>query len=294
MAPDFLKLPLTGWFPGHMLRAGHQLRERVQLIDLVIELLDARIPETSRNPMFRDLFPAKPRFLLFTKADLADPRTSRLWEQHYRAAGENVHFLDTRDRRAVVHLPDQWRRIVDAARSERGARQPLHRPLRVLIAGVPNVGKSTLVNRLAASRKAAVGPKPGVTRGVQWVGIRGNVELLDTPGVLWPRLRDKNRELRLAVTGAIKDELVGEELLATFLWYCLSQERVPAEWALYGLSEPPAGPEILIEAIGRRRGLLRPGGYVDRQLSAVALLKDYRDGRLGRFTLDPPPGSEPH
>ena len=294
MKIPFEKLPLTGWFPGHMLKAGKSFRERLKLVDLVVELLDARIPETSRNPAFRRLFGKKPRFLLFTKADLADPGCSRQWEEWFRGKGTRATFLDAREPGAVRGLPKQWMAAVDESRRKRGVTRSLNRPPRILIAGIPNVGKSTLVNRLAAARRAAVGPRPGVTRHDQWVTLNGGLELLDTPGVLWPRLRNKRLELELALVGGIPEELVGVDLLADFLLDRLSASETAgrADWRLYGLEEAPDDSLELLQAVGARRGFLRAGGTVDEQQSAVALMKDFRSGRLGRFTFNRAPLQE--
>jgi len=293
MRPDFEKLALTGWYPGHMLKAGREMRDRLALIDLVVELLDARLPLRSRNPAFEAAFGDKPRLLVFNKADLADPAASRRWEEKLRAAGERPLFLDARTGAGVGRLLPLARATWDEVRRQRGATRPMLRPLRLLIAGIPNVGKSTLVNRLAQRHKAAVGPKPGVTRQVQWISLQQDVDLLDSPGVIWPRIGDKESELCLGLIGSIQDAVLGEELLAECLWWRLRQEPA-VNWPLYGLAACPAGAAALLEAVAVRRGHRQPGGGVNRRQAAVDLIQDYREGRLGRFTFDAPDAAPDH
>jgi len=272
-----------------MLRAGRQMREILALVDLVVELLDARIPRTSRNPALGRVFGAKPRCLVFNKSDLADPAMTRAWSEGLRAEGRPALFVDSLSGRGMDRLVPEWHRLIRAGRGEGGGRLGGLRPLRIMIAGIPNVGKSTLVNRLAERKRAQVGPMPGVTRHQQWIPLAGNVELLDTPGVLWPRFSDKRTELKLALTGAIKDELVGEELTAEYLWDWAAGHPGRLDFSAYRLDTCPAAAAELLDAVGRRRGLRRPGGAIDTRLSAQTLLREFRDGRLGRVTLDEPP-----
>ena len=271
-----------------MLRTGRALQGCLKLVDLVVELLDARIPQTSRNPALDRAFKGKQRFLVFAKADLADPRATERWRASLDREGQGAVFVDARDAGQVAQLSGLWRREVDRERSSRRHGHIGNRPVRILIAGIPNVGKSTLVNRLADARRARVGPRPGVTRHQQWIRLRGGIELLDTPGVLWPRIRSKELELRLALVGTIPDDLVGEELLAEYLWHVL-RPRTGVNWNLYGLDAPPEDVDDLLLAVGTRRGCLRSGGVVDTRQSAVRLLRDYRSGRLGRFTFGAAP-----
>lgn len=286
----FNDLALTGWFPGHMLKAGRQMREIAPLIDLVVELVDARLPLSSRNPRFHELLPGKPAMVVANKADLADPAASRRWQRWFEAQGERVFFLNAREPGDPDRLVRFWERTAHEERDKRGATQALNRPVRVMIVGIPNVGKSTLVNQLCTEKRAQVGPRPGVTRQNQWIRLRGNqVELLDTPGVLWPQIRDKEHELRLAMIGSIRDEVIGVELLAEFIWYELSRQPDRVDWSLYDLAACPEYPEEMMAAVARRRGLLRGGGAIDHVRAAHALVKDYRDLRLGALTLESPP-----
>ncbi|MDX9978721.1 MAG: ribosome biogenesis GTPase YlqF [Lentisphaeria bacterium] len=285
----FNDMSLTGWFPGHMLKAGRKMHEIAPLVDLVVELVDARLPLSSRNPRFRDFLPGKPAMVLANKADLADPAASRRWQRWFEAQGERVFFMDARQPDDPDRLVRYWERVAHEERERRGATLALTRPVRVMIAGIPNVGKSTLVNQLCTEKRAQVGPLPGVTRQNQWIRLRGDVELLDTPGVLWPQVRDKEHELRLALVGSIRDEVIGIELLAEFLWYELSRQPGRVDWSLYDLATCPEHPEELMAAVARRRGLLRAGGNIDPVRTAHALVKDYRDLRLGALTFEFPP-----
>ena len=288
MTFDFNHLPMTGWYPGHMLKAGRQMQTALKLVDLVIELVDARAPRATRNPAFRKLLHGKPFSLVGNKADLADPAVSREWEECYRERGSQMMFLDSKNAANFSALVPAWREMVRLDRCRRSATRPMTRPVRVMIAGIPNVGKSTLVNRMAAAKKAIVGPKAGVTRQTQWIPLKGGVELLDTPGVLWPKIRNKVHELKLALVGSMKDEYVGVELLAEYLWCELHEQAERVHWDLYDLSACPATPDELVEAVGRRRGFLKAGGRVDSAQSATMLLNDFRDCKLGRISLDFP------
>lgn len=287
---EFNRLPLTGWYPGHMLKAGREMQDVLRLVDLVVELVDARAPAASRNPRFRELLQSRPAVIVANKVDLADLAASERWQQYLEARGERVILMDAQHVAEPTRVVAAWKRIAAEERRRRGATTALTRPVRLMIAGVPNVGKSTLVNGLFEGRRAQVGPKPGVTRQNQWVPLREGVELLDTPGVLWPRIRDKEHELRLGLLGCIRDEVLGAELLAEFLWVELSRQPAGAvTWQLYDQTAPPPTFEAFMAAVARRRGLLRSGGRVDPERTATAVLKDFRDGRLGRITLERAP-----
>lgn len=293
MQNSFENIPLTGWYPGHMLKAGRQMQARLRLVDFVVEILDARIPLTSRNPAFHELLGHKPRFLVFNKKDLIGSDEVSRWQKWFGRRGEHCLFFDAQTGADTATLTTAWHRYMDRIRQQRGIRRRTgDRPVRLMICGVPNGGKSTLINRLVKSRQAAVGAKPGVTRGQQWIRLKSNIELLDTPGVLWPRLQRKETELKLALTAAIKDELVGEELVAEYLWSRMRAHSERVNWALYDLEGCPSLPYDLLASVARRRGLLAAGGGIDTLRSAQALLKDYRDGRIGRFCLDTIPDRE--
>ncbi len=286
MQAPFDELPITGWYPRHMLKAGKDMGERLRLVDLVVEILDARLPTLSRNPMFDKLFGEKPRFLLFNKSDLVPPEFVQTWEERIKKEGIPCDFVDALQGDRRLHSrPTRWTEHVKAQRRKRGAQNPLLRPIRVMISGIPNVGKSTLVNRLVATRRARVGPRPGITRAQEWIRLADGTELLDTPGVMWPQIRDKRHELNLGLIGAIKEDLIGEELLAEFLHSVLLAHSEQTNWGLYNLPGPPETSDELLESVGRRRGLLGAGGIIDRRQSAITLLADFRLGRLGKIPL---------
>jgi len=286
MQSSFDDLTITGWYPRHMLKAGKDMGERLRLVDLIVEILDARLPTLSRNPMFDKLFGEKPRFLLFNKADLVPENFVQTWEERIKEEGTPCAFVDAlHGDRQLSMLPARWTEHVKVQRRKRGAQNPLLRPIRVMIAGIPNVGKSTLVNRLVATRRARVGPRPGITRAQEWIRLPDGTELLDTPGVMWPHVQDKLHELNLGLIGAIKEDLIGEELLAEFLHSVLFACPERTNWELYNLPGPPKIADELLEAVGRRRGLLGAGGTVDHRQSAITLLADFRQGRLGKIPL---------
>ena len=287
---DFEQYPLTGWYPGHMLKAEKAMQEALKLVDLVVELIDARAPMSSCNPDLREILQNRPFLTVANKSDLADPKASKAWVEWYAKRGERLFMLDSRRTATLRGLPELWRKVVMEERAKRGATRPLARPVRIMIAGVPNIGKSTLVNHLLEKNKAQVGPKPGVTRQNQWIPLPGNVELLDTPGILWPRIETKRHELLLALLGNLKEEVVDKVLLSDYLC-CRLSEQQNVKWDVLGLAGCPETPDGLLEGLARRRGLLRQGGAVDYERAANAFLKDYRDGRLGRFTFDAVPSA---
>ena len=280
--------PLTGWFPGHMLKAGREMHEALKLVDLVVELCDARAPLSTRNPALRANLGQKPFLLVVNKADLAEPAESRRWEAWFTGRGIRTFFLDSSHLRNPRFLTALWHRIVMEERAARGATRPLMRPVRMMITGIPNIGKSTLVNRLHERNKAKMGPKPGVTRQNQWITLANDVELLDTPGVLWPDIRTKCHELLLTLLGNIKDELTEPWMLAEFLILkireCGCQDRLMA----LGLDSVPEEPEDVLIAFAQRRRLLKEGAEPDLNRASIFLVKEFRDGRLGRFTFEIP------
>ncbi|MFA6928971.1 MAG: ribosome biogenesis GTPase YlqF [Lentisphaeria bacterium] len=286
---DLNTLRLTGWFPGHMLKAGRQMQEALKLIDLLVELVDARAPLATRNPELREMLATKPALLVASKADLAAPLFSRQWEKYFAGEGERVFFLDSHKIANVRGLVQLWKKIVLEERAARGATRSLLRPVRIMILGIPNIGKSTLVNCLHEKKKAQVGPKPGVTRQNQWIPIADGVELLDTPGVLWPHINDKCHELLLTLLGNIKEEIVGSVLTTQYL--CLKLQEIGRQTVLeplVGSENCNAEPEQILAAFAQHRNYLLPGGVPNLERAAIAMIKEFRDGRLGRITLEQP------
>lgn len=282
--------PAGGWFPGHMLKAEHAMRQSLSLVDLVVQIVDARAPLMSRNPKLLQWLNQRPHIVLANKADLAAPGVSRQWRRWFESQGEPVEFMEASHLHNPAPMAERWREMLLQKRAERGATRPLMRPFRLMIVGVPNIGKSTLINRLKSRKVTKVGPRPGVTRQNQWVSIAGGLELLDTPGVLWPSLRDPEQELMLTLLGNIPDEAGDPTITAEFLFNKVNQLGIANPWQSYDLpttdfSDAPA----LLEAIALRRGMLLPGGVPSHTVAAQCLLKDFRSGRLGRWTLELPP-----
>ena len=277
------------WFPGHMTKARRMMQESIQSVDALCEILDARIPNASRNPEIDTLAAGKPRLVVLNRADLADPALTKRWKQHYEDRGFAVLDCDARTgkgcgafapavRRQLAERLDQWR--------EKGQ---TGRRLRVMVAGIPNVGKSTFINRVAGRKAAAAGDKPGVTRGKQWIAVDNSLELLDTPGILWPKFEDPAVGELLAVTNAIKAEVVDREALGARFLQRLCALYPEAVRERYKLDpDPEAAPWELLERAARKRGFLVSGGEADIERMANTLLTEYHSGKLGRLTLEAP------
>lgn len=283
---------LAGWFPGHMLKAEKAMQKLLPLVDIVAEIVDARAPLASRNPKLVQILSSKPHIVIANKSDLASPALNRQWRQWFAREADEVDFIEAAHLRNPAQLTARWKELVLRTRAERGATRPLLRPVRLMIVGIPNIGKSTLINRMRMKNVAIMGPKPGVTRNNQWVQLAGGMELLDTPGVLWPQLRDKSQELLLTALGNISDDATDPVETCEFLIQRL-RERSPQEsFAALNLPLPlPESPSALLEQLALRRGMLLNGGRPSLLNAAHAFLKDYRSGRLGRFTLELPPNA---
>ncbi|MDG0871174.1 ribosome biogenesis GTPase YlqF [Paenibacillus thiaminolyticus] len=282
------------WFPGHMTRARRQIQEKLKLIDVAIELLDARLPMSSRNPMIGDILQHKPRLILLNKADLADPEMNARWLQAFRGEGHAALAIDASTGTNVAQIPGEARKLLEEKIQRQLAKGMKPRPVRALIVGIPNVGKSTLINKLAGRSVAATGDRPGVTKGQQWIKVGSEMELLDTPGILWPKFEDQEVGYRLAATGAIKDEILNVEDIAFYAIKQLADQYRDRLNERYGLEIPPQGgleqDEIveMMEAIGRKRGCLMAGGRVNLEKASSLILRDLRGGKLGRITLEEP------
>ncbi|HIT02747.1 MAG TPA: ribosome biogenesis GTPase YlqF [Candidatus Enterenecus merdae] len=277
------------WYPGHMTKTRRQMEQDVKFVDLVAEVVDARIPRSSRNPDIDAMVGDRARMMIFNRADQADPAQTDRWLAHYRGMGYAVLATDSKTGKGV----GQFAAVVRAALADKLARWraqgQVGRPVRAMVVGVPNVGKSTLINRIARRKSAKAGDRPGVTRGKQWVNVDSGLELLDTPGILWPKFEDETTGLHLAFTGAVKDKVMDSEALAAALMELLRDRYPKALAARYQLQVDPELPGwALLEQAGRRRGMLVSGGNVDTDRMARVLLDEFRGGKLGRFTLELP------
>ncbi len=279
------------WYPGHMAKAKRMLEENLKLIDVVIELVDARAPQSTRNPDFDTLFRGKSRVLLLNKSDLADPASNKRWIGYYKRQGIEADGVTASAQNAKTTAI----RLIERATAERVKRfeeKGVKKTIRVLIAGIPNVGKSTLINRIAGEKRAQTGDKPGVTKGKQWVKITPHLELLDSPGLLWPKLGDETIGKHLAFLGSINDEILNTETLAEQL---LSTLRTLCPDALYErykkLAEDSPEGSLLI-GVAKSRGFILKGGVYDTERAARIALDEFRAGKIARVTLEQPPKEE--
>ncbi|MDO4541679.1 MAG: ribosome biogenesis GTPase YlqF [Bacillota bacterium] len=280
-------MTVVNWYPGHMAKAGKEVKKQVALCDLILEIGDARLPESSRNPELKKIIGNKKTVFVINKADLTEKPDRDKWLAYYEEKGVTAVFVAARKKMGFKELNmvlDKEIKALNAAMVERGRRP---RPLRVMMVGIPNTGKSALLNALAGSNKVKTGNKPGLTRAVQWVRTGDNWELLDSPGILWPKLEDQEAALKLAVVGSISKDACPEEESGWYLlnWLISNKPRVFQE--RYKVSSIPEYPEELLEMVARSRGLVRFGGI--RELETyIMLLKEFRDGKMGRLMLELP------
>ncbi|MBR0162819.1 MAG: ribosome biogenesis GTPase YlqF [Oscillospiraceae bacterium] len=281
------------WFPGHMTKARRMMQESLGMVDALCEILDARIPAASRNPEIDAMAQGKPRLIILNRADLADPVRTEQWKEYYKALGFSVMDCDARSGKRTAAFSSAVRTLLADRLQAWEEKGQIGRKLRVMIAGIPNVGKSTFINSVAGRRAAAAGDKPGVTRGRQWIAVDDRLELLDTPGILWPKFEDPQVGELLAVTNAIKAEVVDRETLAANFMLRLRDLYPDALKERYKLEPDPTlnGYELLEEA-GKKRGMRISGGDVDLERMANTLLTEYHSGKLGRLTLEIAPGGE--
>lgn len=275
------------WYPGHMTKARREMQDDLKLVDLIIEIVDARIPQASRNPDLMTLGQQKARMILLNKADMADENATEAWKSAFTAQGYGVAAIDARKNNSLKRVRET---ISEACREkiERDQKRGIkNRPIRAMVVGIPNVGKSTFINSFAGKAVAKTGNKPGVTRGRQWIRLDKNVELLDTPGILWGKFEDQRVGLLLALTGSIKDEVLETEELSLSLITLLTEDYPGLLDQKYGevTGETAA---ITLSNIAKNRGCVKKGNELDYGRAANLLLDDFRNGRLGRITLEQP------
>lgn len=279
------------WYPGHMTKAKRMMQENMKLIDIMIELVDARIPLSSRNPDIDQLAAKKSRLILLNKTDMADERVTAQWEEYFKEKGFYVARTNARSGKGVKGTQAI---VMDACKEklERDRKRGIkNRPIRAMIAGIPNVGKSTFINSLVGKACTKTGNKPGVTKGKQWIRLNKSVELLDTPGILWPKFEDQEVGMRLAYIGSIKDDILNIEELALGLIGYL-QEFYPAAIRERYNVEEELKPLDILTAVAKARGCLKKGEELDYEKASRLLLEEFRSGKLGKVTLEFPKGPE--
>ena len=281
---------LINWYPGHMAKARRMIEENLKVIDVVIELLDARIPRSSANPIISELVGNKPHVIVLNKADLSSPEDVRMWTEYYKEQGIPVIAMNSTAGRGTKQLIKAVENLSAPIIDKWVSRGMKARSVRTIILGIPNVGKSTLINVLAGNAATKVADKPGQTKGKQWVKIGKNLELLDTPGVLWPKLEDQTAAYRLAATGAISEDVFDMSYVVGRLVKEVLANNKDVFLARFKLDPSVADEEAetIIEIIGRKRGCLLSGGIIDLEKARKIILNEFKDGKLGNFSLDHP------
>ena len=285
MASDNMNIQ---WYPGHMTKTRRQIESDLKLVDAVCEIVDARIPVSSRNPDIDSICASKPRIIILNRMDLADPETTKRWIAYFKAKGMAAVATDCKTKKGISLFQPAVRSVLKE-KIERNAAKGMNKPLRVMIVGIPNVGKSTLINQISGRKGAKAENRPGVTRGKQWVTVDNGLLLLDTPGILWPKFEDPEVGMMLAYTGAVKENVIDTEELACRLMELLWRHYPQTLLDRYGIDEkePLPGYELL-EKAGKKRGYLLARGEIHTERMAKVLLDEYRSGKLGHFTLEVP------
>jgi len=277
------------WYPGHMTKTRRMIEADLKHVDIVVELIDARIPISSRNPDIDQIAAGKPRLIVLNRTDQADPQGNRAWNTYFQRQGYAVLETDAKSGTGIQRFSNAIQTVLKEQMERWREKGQVGRPVRAMVVGVPNVGKSTFINKVAKRKSAKASDRPGVTRGKQWVSVDASLDLLDTPGILWPKFEDKTTGLHLAFTGAVKDDIVDVETLAFHLMELLGQRYPQALEARYQIKAQPGAPGWeLLEQGAQGRGFLISGGEYDLERMAHVLLDEYRAGKLGRFTLELP------
>lgn len=275
------------WYPGHMTKAKRQMQEDMKLIDLVIELVDARVPSASRNPDIDELGKNKFRLIIMNKSDLSDEAKNQEWSRYFKEKGYFVVCLDSRSKNGMKAVQNTIMEVCSEKIERDRKRGIKNRPVRAMVVGIPNVGKSTFINSFAGKACAKTGNKPGVTKGKQWIRLNKNVELLDTPGILWPKFEDQTVGLKLALIGAIKDEILNIDELSLELIRVLREQYPGILKERYELDENTTEVEIL-KQIAEKRKCISRGEELDYSKAAALLIEEFRSGKLGKITLELP------
>lgn len=279
------------WFPGHMTKTKRQIQASLKLVDAVAEILDARIPLSSKNPDLQKLIQNKPKVVLLNKCDMANQSATSRWIDYYASQGITAIAVDCKSGKGLNKFAPAVNNVLSERRERLKAKGMVNPMLRIMIVGIPNVGKSSFINRVAKQNRAKVEDRPGVTRGNQWYSIAKNIEMLDTPGVLWPKFDDKIVGERLAFTGAVKDQILDTELLAVRLLDFLRSLKPAdfiARFKLEDIDLDAVDSYELLNIIGKKRGMLISGGEINTERAAIMLLDEFRSGKLGRITLEMP------
>ena len=285
-------MPDLHWYPGHMTKAVRQMKEDIKLIDIVIELVDARIPISSRNPDIDSLAAGKSRVIILNKADMADDRETENWVKHFTDEGMIAVKLNSRSGNGMKQVKDAIAKAAEAKLARDRARGILNRPVRAIVGGIPNVGKSTFINSFAGRAVTKTGNKPGVTKGKQWIRLNKQVELLDTPGILWPKFEDRKTAEHLAFIGSIKDEVIEKMELVLNLITELEENYEGLIASYYGFDNCEKTENKIdfavktLEAVAEKRALLKKGGETDTDKASKLILDDFKNGRLGKITLE--------
>ena len=278
------------WYPGHMTKTRRQIEADLKQVDAVCEIVDARIPMSSRNPDIDTICANKPRIIVLNRSDLADPEATKRWIAWFRNKGIAALATDCKSRKGILNFYPAVRSVLQE-KIQRDAAKGMNRPLRIMIVGIPNVGKSTLINQISGRKGAKAENRPGVTRGKQWVTVDNGLLLLDTPGILWPKFEDPNVGMKLAYTGAVKENIMDTEELACHLMEVLWKFYPDTVRGRYKVDMPDDTPGyMLLEEAGRKRGFLLARGEINTERMAKVLLDEYRSGKLGLFTFEEPEG----
>ncbi|AFS78626.1 ribosome biogenesis GTPase A [Gottschalkia acidurici 9a] len=276
------------WYPGHMKKTKELLQANLKLVDIVIELLDARIPISSKNPMIDEIISNKPRLVIMNKSDLSSEKGNKLWKEYFESKNIPVVFITATNNNGIDKVTNEVQKVLKDKMQKRKEKGIKSTSVRAMIVGIPNVGKSTLINSLAGRKGAKTGNRPGITTSKQWIKLKGDIELLDTPGILWPKFEDKRVALNLAFTGAIKDEILDTETLALKLVEKLCAIDTSLIEGRYDVQVNDSTPLEVMEEIAEKRGCIIKGGEIDYTRVSGILLDEFRRGIMGKVTLDFP------